>query len=92
VAGAFRIPQILGYLKRDGTDRDRDGLPDARERKNCRRCGTVSNPQSDPDRDGLDHAAELAGGTQPKKPDSGGEGARDGKGVANGTKPAYPNR
>ena len=32
VAGAFRIPQILGYLKRDGTDRDRDGLPDAWER------------------------------------------------------------
>ncbi len=70
-------------------DRDRDGLPDAWERRH----GTDpsrDDARDDPDGDGLDNATERRLGTLPLRGDSDGGGESDGSEAARGRSPVTP--
>jgi hypothetical protein len=61
-------------------DRDHDRLPDRWERKHDLKVGK-RDAKKDPDRDGLRNSLEFKAGTDPRDPDTDGDGVRDGQEV-----------
>ena len=73
--------------KKKIADRDHDGLPDSWEKKYKLNPKSKKDAKKDPDKDGLSNLQEFKLHTNPRKGDTDGDGAPDGKEVANGTEP-----
>jgi hypothetical protein len=72
------------------TDSDFDSMPDAWERANGLN-DTINDADGDLDSDGLSNLAEYQANTDPKNPDTDGDGYSDGVETANGSNPRDSN-
>lgn len=78
-AGTVNLSNSIGIYNRTGSDRDRDGIPDSWEQRHAPNCRSGLNPHADLDGDGLDNITEWRFETDPRNPDSDGDGINDGE-------------